>query len=62
MSKIPKQRTGSGGWPDRRRVPAPSGGKKGCAVTAVAVAGGVGATVAAAAYGTAHLVTSLIGA
>lgn len=60
MAKIPRQRTGSGGWPDRRRAVSYSkksgGGKggsgKGCAVLALAFA----STVAALTYGAVELV------
>lgn len=52
--KIPRQRTGSGGWPDRRRVPPPSKGK-GCAVL---ILGAVG-TITASAYGAAEIIRAV---
>lgn len=44
MPKIPKQRTGSGGWPDRRRVPAPKK-DKGCLMVVVPVLGFIAAVL-----------------
>ena len=66
MVKIPRQRTGSGGWPDRRRAVTYTVKGKGkktggiCGIVALAMAAGISAVLYGVGYGIYSIVNMML--